>query len=136
MEPSMIFSLASSFVLIGWVMLLFLPNWKYSLSLVATTVVVVLSLVYAYLLLPTLMSFDPNSFSSLENVKSLFQDDRALTAGWVHYLAFDLLTGIYIVEKSKTLGIPRWQYTICLPFTFMFGPIGFLLFSLFKGLKR
>ncbi|MEL6719425.1 MAG: ABA4-like family protein [Bacteroidota bacterium] len=136
MEPAVIFSICNSFVLIGWILLIFAPNWKHTLTLAVPIVIGILSLVYAFLILPTILHFDPSAFSSLANVKALFQDDRALTAGWVHYLAFDLLVGMYIVEKSKTLGIPRWQYTICLPFTFMFGPIGLLLFHLFKLIKK
>jgi len=85
---------------------------------------------------PGLPSFDPASFSSLSQVKALFQDDAMLTAGWIHYLAFDLFIGSIIVQKGLALKIPRWQYTVCLPFTFMFGPIGLLLFYLFKALKK
>jgi len=75
-------------------------------------------------------------FSKLENVKALFQNDYALAAGWVHYLAFDLFVGAHIVREGIRLEIPRWQYSLCLPFAFMFGPVGLLLFYILKLLNR
>lgn len=88
------------------------------------------------MILTTIQDFDVNSFSTLPNVKALFQNDIALTAGWIHYLAFDLFVGLYIVNKGKELGFSRWQYTLCLPFTFMFGPIGLLIFMITKWIRN
>ena len=136
MSPATIFSIANTFVLIGWLLLIFAPKWEIGSKYVVTSIVLILSLVYAFLVIPGLPSFDPASFSSLSQVKALFQDDAMLTAGRIHYLAFDLFIGSIIVQKGLALKIPRWQYTVCLPFTFMFGPIGLLLFYLFKALKK
>jgi len=136
MEPSIVFSFSNSFVLIGWILLLLFPNWKYTSTLVLNAVILILTLIYGTLILTTIQDFDLNSFSSLLNVKELFQNDMALTAGWIHYLAFDLFVGLYIVNKGKELGFTRWQYTLCLPFTFMFGPIGLLIFLITKWIKN
>ncbi len=136
MTPELVFQFASTFVLIGWILLIFLPNWKYTQKAVLYGVVLILSLVYAALVLPTLANFNPDMFSTLGNVKLLFQDDGALTAGWVHYLAFDLFVGAYIVREAISMNMARWMYTICLPFTFMFGPIGLLLFYIFRFLSK
>jgi hypothetical protein len=76
-------------------------------------------------------NFDPNMFSTLAGVKSLFGQDLGVLVGWIHYLAFDLFVGTYIVKKAQSLQMPRFLYTICLPFTFMFGPLGLLLFYVF-----
>ncbi|WP_339925234.1 ABA4-like family protein [uncultured Cyclobacterium sp.] len=132
MEPSIIFSFSNSFVLIGWILLIIIPNWKYTATLVLNGVILLLSLIYSTMILATIQDFDVNSFSTLQHVKALFQSDMALTAGWIHYLAFDLFVGLYIVNKGKELGFPRWQYTLCLPFTFMFGPLGLLIFLFIK----
>lgn len=136
MEPSIVFSFSNSFVLIGWILLIFFPNWKYTAALVLNGVILILSLIYSTLILTTIQDFDVNSFSTLQNVKELFQKDMAVAAGWIHYLAFDLFVGLYIVYKGKELGFARWQYTLCLPFTFMFGPIGLLMFLITKWLKN
>jgi hypothetical protein len=71
----------------------------------------------------------------LANVKALFQNDNAVAAGWIHYLAFDLFVGAYIVREARNNQISRWIYSIALPFTFMFGPMGYLIFFLMKTIK-
>ena len=136
MEASLIFSLSNSFVLFGWILLLVFPNWKYTSNIVLYFVVLILALIYTAIILATIKHFDVSSFSTLSNVKTLFQNDIALTAGWIHYLAFDLFVGHYIVNEGKKLSFARWQYTLCLPFTFMFGPIGLFMFVTIKWLKK
>jgi cbb3-type cytochrome oxidase subunit 1 len=136
MAPATIFQLCSTFVLIGWILLIFAPNRKMTQNIVLNGVVLVLSFAYLLILIPTLSKFSSDSFSSLENVKALFQDDMAVALGWVHYLAFDLFVGAYIISKGKEIGMARWQYTLCLPFTFMLGPIGYLLFTILKQFKK
>lgn len=135
MDSASIFSLGNSFILIGWILLIFLPNWKYTQASILNGLIVLYSVVYTYLILKDIGDFRADSFSSLANVKALFQNDNAVAAGWFHYLAFDLFVGAYIVRKSISLGISRWLYTLALPFTFMFGPIGYLMFFIIKSLK-
>lgn len=135
MNPSAIFSFGNSFVLIGWILLLAIPNWKHTQTLVLGGVVFVLSIIYAFVLFSGLGSFSLDSFSTLENVKKLFSEDQAVALGWIHYLAFDLFVGAYIVKKSQELGISRWLYSLALPFTFMFGPMGYLIFLIVKTIK-
>ena len=135
MNASSIFSFGNSFVLIGWILLVFLPDWKYTQVLILNGVVVFFSILYSYLIGRDIGSFDPNSFSTLANVKALFQNGDAVAAGWLHYLAFDLFVGAYIVRDSRKLAISRWIYTPILPFAYMFGPVGYLIYFLAKSFK-
>jgi hypothetical protein len=135
MTANAIFSFANSFVLLGWILLLALPNWKYTQAIILNGIVVILAVLYAYIFGKDIGSLDPNSFSTLENVKRLFQNDNAIAAGWLHYLAFDLLVGAYIVSQCQKLNIPRWIYSLILPFTFMFGPVGYFIFFIIKTIK-
>lgn len=135
MGAASIFSFGNSCILIGWILLIFLPNWKYTQVSILNGLIVLYSVVYAYLILKDIGDFRADSFSTLANVKALFQNDNAVAAGWFHYLAFDLFVGAYIVRKSISLGISRWLYTLALPFTFMFGPMGYLIFFIIKSLK-
>ncbi len=128
---STIFQFANNFNVLAWLLLLILPNWHYTIKILASGWIVLLAALYVFLLAPGMANFSLDTFSSLENIRQLFQDDSALAAGWMHYLAFDLLVGCLIVHQSRQQGIPRWLYSICLPFTFMFGPVGYLLY---KGL--
>ncbi len=135
MDPSAIFNFGNAFVLIGWALLLILPNYQYTPSIVKMGVVLVLSALYTVVIGSGLGNFSADSFSTLANVKALFQDDAAVAAGWLHYLAFDLFVGAYIVQKAQENGLPRWLYSLILPFAFMFGPMGYLLFAVVKIIK-
>lgn len=75
-------------------------------------------------------------FGSLSTVMTLFTEENALLAGWVHYLAFDLLVGMWILNQNKALGIHQLLIGPCLFLTFMFGPIGFLLFMTIRTIKN
>lgn len=135
MQAADIFSICNKVILLGWVLLIFLPNWKYTQAIILNGLIVLFSGIYAFMILKDIGNFNPESFSTLANVKALFQNDDAVAAGWIHYLAFDLFVGAYIVKKSKQIGLSRILFTITLPFTFMFGPLGYLLFVIFKTIK-
>ena len=135
MNPSMLFQFANSYVVIGWFLLLVVPNWKYTMTIVKTGIIFLFAILYTYLISKGITNFNPQSFSSIEKVRVLFQDDNALTAGWIHYLAFDLFVGATIVEHAKQAGISRWIVSVALPFTFMFGPIGYLIYKTVKLVK-
>ena len=135
MNPNALFNFANAFVLIGWILLLALPHWKWTQTIVLKGVILLFAVLYSITLLKGLGSFDVNSFSTLAGVKVLFQSDEAVAMGWLHYLAFDLFVGAYIVRDGQQAGMSRILYSICLPFTFMFGPFGYMLYCIFKALK-
>jgi hypothetical protein len=65
----------------------------------------------------------------------LFTDKTAVTAGWVHYLAFDLFTGIWIKKNAQKYNVHHLILIPCLLLTFMLGPIGLLLYLLIRLIK-
>ena len=70
-------------------------------------------------------------------VRALFADDRALLAGWTHYLAFDLFVGSWEVRDAQRVGVHHLLVAPCLLLTFLLGPVGLLLyFALRAGLRR
>ena len=135
MTPTQIFSFANTFVLLGWLLLLILPNWKFTQTIILKGIVLILVFIYAFLIFKDIGNFNSDSFSNLNNVMELFKSETAVAAGWLHYLAFDLFVGAYIVKQSKEFHIPRLIYTFILPFAFMFAPIGYLIFVLVKAIK-
>jgi hypothetical protein len=135
MTATGLFSFGNSFILLGWLLLIFLPSWKHTQAIILSGIVVLFGVLYTYLIGIDIATFDPSSFSTLANVKALFQNDNALAAGWLHYLAFDLFVGAYIVKASQKIGLSRWVYTLILPFTFMFGPTGYLIYFISKTIK-
>lgn len=131
-----LFQIGNTLALISWIVLLILPKQQQTIAFLKYGVISLLALAYLLLIAQLLKELRPDSFSELSNIKALFQNDQMLVAGWFHYLAFDLLIGIFIVKEGIQSNWKRWQYSICLPFTFMFGPVGLLLFYFIKLLKR
>lgn len=58
---------------------------------------------------------------------------QLLTAGWLHYLAFDLLVGSWIAERAGALRLPSFVVLRLLALTFLFGPGGLLAFAIARA---
>jgi len=61
-------------------------------------------------------------------VRMLFDNPWMLLAGWTHYLAFDLFIGGWEVRDAQRRGIPHLLVIPALVLTFLFGPVGLLLY--------
>src|ERR1044071_4376430 len=137
MSLEQIFSLCGMLVLPGWLLLVFVPRWKWGARLVCPVVIpLLLALVYLWLVATT-FGRTPGGFGSLAEVSLLFQNPKALLAGWIHYLAFDLFIGSWEVRDARRVGVHHLLVVPCLVLTFLFGPVGLLLyFALRAALKR
>jgi hypothetical protein len=133
MNSDLLFKMANNTALIGWFMLIFLPRWRWSARLVAPVLVPMLMAILYVVLIATQFSRGQGSFSSLTSVALLFQNRGLLLAGWVHYLAFDLIVGSWEVRDAQRIGIAHYLVTPCLILTFLFGPAGWLLYFLLRS---
>ncbi|HWJ25101.1 MAG TPA: ABA4-like family protein [Flavisolibacter sp.] len=134
MNPDQIFSVCSKLALIGWIILIFLKFWQKRDQFVYGIIIILLAAVYSWLIFA---SFDKDifkNFSTLTGVANLFADKNMLLAGWIHYLAFDLLAGIYIIKNAEKNNINHWLTTPTLLLTFLFGPFGLLLYILLRSI--
>jgi len=132
MSPDVIFSICNTAVLPGWLLLAILPRWKWTARLIASVIIpALLGLVYLYLVL-THFGGTEGGFGSLSQVQQLFQNPAMLLAGWIHYLAFDLFIGSWEVRDAQRLGLNHLLVIPCLALTFLFGPIGLLLYLLIR----
>lgn len=132
MSNEMLFSVANKLALIAWIILLLFPFRPFTNKLLIGVVVTLLCTTYAMLVYNKLEPGTFNSFSSLEGVSTLLSNQDAALAGWIHYLAFDLLAGLFIVNNASKHGIGYAWVIPCLLLTFMLGPIGLLLYFLFR----
>lgn len=126
-SADLLFSIANPLVLPGWLLLLAAPRWKWSLPIVRGLLVPLLAVGYSALILARFGSVE-GGFDSLAAVQLLFADPHMVVAGWVHYLAFDLFTGAWIVQDALVRQVPAWLRVAVLPLTFLFGPIGLLIY--------
>lgn len=135
---SLIFKVASRFALIGWILLAVFPSWEYTLPVTVGIVILLLSALYTYLIFLGKHLDDPSeklrgNFWSLKGVMNLFKSPRAVLAGWVHYLAFDLAVGAFIVVDAARYDIHQLLLLPCLILTLMFGPAGLLAYFILKS---
>lgn len=132
MKAEQIFSIANTLALLSWIILLIAPRWKWTNKIILSGAIPLL-LSAAYLVLIVLFfGKAEGGFDSLSNVMKLFTNEWAVLAGWIHYLAFDLFVGSWEVKDSQAKGISHWLVIPCLILTFLFGPIGFLLYSILR----
>ena len=125
MTDAQLFSIANSVALLCWIVLVLQPSRTAPVLRIAVPAVMAVLYIWA---LATAPPNPDGGFGSLAAVKSLFSQDRAVLAGWVHYLAFDLFVGCWIVLDAAQRRIPHIATVPCLVLTFMFGPAGLLLY--------
>lgn len=132
MSPAQIFEFCNTAILPAWLLLIIAPYWKWTSRIVIGFVVTFMSILYAYFVFQAFGGGDFGSFGSLEGVMTLFQDEKAVLVGWLHYLAFDLMVGWFIVFDAKRSGVNRYIIIPCLLLSLMLGPTGLLLYLLIR----
>ena len=136
MSPDSVFQTCNTIAMAGWLVLLIIsPFWSGFDKFLIGIVITLFAIVYAWLILQVFTPGDFEKFGSLNGVMELFTNRTAVTAGWVHYLAFDLLTGIWIKKNAQKYNIHHLILIPCLLLTFMLGPIGLLLYLLVRLIK-
>jgi hypothetical protein len=121
------FSIVNATALVAWIALILLPGRRSVSQLAVTSVAALFAAAYIAIIAPRSLT-SPGGFSSLAAVATLFANPWLLLAGWIHYLAFDLLIGSWEVRDARDRGIPHLAVVPCLLLTFMFGPAGWLLY--------
>lgn len=128
MTPDLLFSIANNLAIATWVLLAALSRRRWVTDVVSGRAVPLIFGVAYLAIVTTTFAGAEGSFSSLRGVMTLFTNPWMLLAGWLHYLAFDLLIGSWEVRDARTRGIPHWMVIPCLFLTLMFGPVGWLAY--------
>jgi len=125
--PEELFYWAGQMASLGWLILIFLPRLKALFFIAKYMLPLALGLLYSGLMLTAYFISD-GGYGSLDAVRVLFNNDQILLAGWVHYLAFDLFIGAWIATQADKIGISRLLQAPILLATYLFGPLGLVLF--------
>jgi hypothetical protein len=132
-----LFGAASTVAMGGWVLLvltLFVPRLRSAgWRVTGLGLPLLFALAYVVALVAGVRGGAGGGFGSVAEVRALFANDLALTAGWVHYLAFDLFVGTWIARTGIEAGVPRLLLLPCLALTFLAGPAGLLLYLLLRA---
>jgi hypothetical protein len=131
MDANTVFALANTTALVAWIVLILFQRKRWATDFVVTAAASLFAAAYVALLGPRWFG-STGGFDSLEGVAALFSDRWLLLAGWVHYLAFDLLVGRWEARDAAARGISAWLMAPILYLTFMFGPAGWLAYLLVR----
>ncbi|MET0314955.1 MAG: ABA4-like family protein [Hansschlegelia sp.] len=126
-----LFAACNAIALVAWLALgvaLFAPaarRWTWRIAGLALPAL--FAVAYVGALTTGLAAGGEGGFGSIPAVRALFANDHALTAGWIHYLAFDLIVGALISRDGVAAGLSPFLILPSLALTFLFGPAGLLL---------
>jgi hypothetical protein len=130
MTAEHIFSIANTLAVLCWVLLALLPDRRWVTDVVTGKAAPALFAIAYIAIVIAIFPRADGSFSTLAGVTQLFANPWLLLAGWLHYLAFDLLIGTWEARDSVQRRVPRWQLVPCLFLTLMFGPAGWLAYAI------
>lgn len=129
MSAEQIFSIANVMSVLCWCLLAVFPNRRWVTDGIAGRAAPAFFAVAYIAIVIVVFPRANGGFSTLGAVTQLFANPWLLLAGWLHYLAFDLLIGTWEARDSVTRGVPRWVLVPCLFLTLMFGPAGWLVYT-------
>ena len=128
-----VFSIANTTALTAWIVLALFQRRRWSTDFVVPVAVSLFAATYIVIIASSWWT-SSGGFSSLAAVSTLFSHPWVLLAGWIHYLAFDLLVGRWEVRDAAQRGITPWAVVPFLALTFMFGPAGWLSYCVLRRL--
>jgi len=136
MRAETAFQIVNLGVLPFWLLLVFAPRWKWTQRIVHT--VPIMAVLGAIHLGTVLKAQFPEGASglSLQGAMLMFDEPWGLVACWVHYLAFDLFVGAWIVRDAARRQLPHLAVIPCLVLTNMLGPTGFLAYVILRAIMR
>ena len=125
MDLERLFWIAHLPALVGWIALLAAPLVGAKAIIIARGAGLILAIFYlaCFLAAPDGLQDLARDYS-LDGVGALFADPRLMLLGWIHYLAFDLFTGMWIARDADQKGFSRAVQFPFLLLTLLVGPVG------------
>lgn len=128
MTPEAIVNIANPIALLGWILLAIAPLAPRAIHLATARIIpLAFAVVYTALVL-VYWTEAGGGYGSLPEVMTLLANPGMATAGWLHFLAFDLFVGAWIARDAPKRSVPHLAILPCLGLTFMFGPVGLLAY--------
>ena len=121
-----------------WLMLIIIPNSKFTQIFVNSIVLpLILSAAYVYLIYQTILLDESlldvfKLYLSLDNLYTVFATESFLLVFWIHFLALNLFLGSWISRDGIKYNIPRNLVAIPLILIYFTGPVGLVLYWLFR----
>ena len=134
-SPKFMFDLAGAPILAFWFLIVFLPKWHITERIYREKVpVFYLAIIYSVVVIYGLIT-QPEFFITLldpdlKGVQQLLSSEIGATAGWIHFLCFDLLVGVILWRHSLNHGHSFLWVSPILVLTLFLAPLGWLLYAI------
>ena len=121
-----------------WLMLIIIPNSKFTQFFVNSIIVpLILSATYIYIIYQSILIDEPifdvfKLYLSLDNLYILFATESFLLVFWLHFLALNLFLGSWVVKDGMKYNISRGFLFIPLTLIYFTGPLGLVFYWLFR----
>mgnify|MGYP001311378394 CR=1 FL=1 len=125
-------------VLPFWLMLIFIPNSKFTQFFVNSIILpLILSTAYVYLIYQTILLDESlldvfKLYLSLDNLYTLFATESFLLVFWLHFLALNLFLGSWISRDGIKYNMPRSLVFLPLILVYFTGPLGLVLYWIIR----
>ncbi len=131
-----LFQVANLLVMPFWLLMIFLPHWRWTQRIAGSLwIVVPNALLYALLVLPNALGLLGDIANpSLPAIAALLGTPEGATIAWIHFLVFDLFVGRWVYLDSRTHNLSAWIVSPIIFLVLMFGPLGLLLYLAARGL--
>lgn len=132
--PELMFDVAGFPLLLFWALIVFLPRWSWTDRLYRTKLpMLYLATIYTVVVIYGL-AVDPEPFVTLLNpnltsAQALLGSEIGASAGWIHFLCFDLLVGTIMWRRALDKGHRFVWVSPLLAFTLFLAPMGWLIFE-------
>jgi len=132
-----IFLISNIIAALGWLLLFITPSYAIANQHIIFSLAAANCLIYGFVLVWGARWDDPEkprrgNFFSMAGVVRLFEARSAVLVGWVHYLAFDLMIGLFILIDATGHDISHLYIVPVLFLTLMLGPLGLLSYLILR----
>jgi len=125
-------------VLPFWLMLIIIPSSKITQIFVNSVVLpLILAIAYAYVIYQAILLDEPmfdifKLYLNLDNLYTVFATENFLLVFWIHFVALNIFLGSWVSRDGIKHNIPRKVVTIPLILIYFTGPLGLVLYWVFR----
>ena len=133
MTPTELLYIVKIIAIPMWILMVILPEWKVTRYLIdRKTVPNAMFFVFIAYLFLSLQDGGVFSFGSLGSAIELVTIENGILALIVLFYSWDLLIGMWILNKAKESNLPHLLIIPCIIATYYIAPLGFLLFVIVR----
>ena len=121
-----------------WLMLIILPNSKFTQFFVNSIILpLILTTIYVYIIYQTILLDEPISeiikiYLSLDNLYTIFATESFLLVFWLHFLTLNLFLGSWIARDGVKYNMSRGLVFTPLILVYFTGPLGLVLYWIIR----